>query len=245
MMKKISKLVKTILRRCAARMPLRWQQELKRIYYAWQIRHGSFTSSEKEFETLSAFVDEGFLVIDIGANIGHYTVKLSQLVGPTGRVVACEPVPKTFELLAANVQLLQHQNVTVLNLAVSDKWNIVGMQVPSFETGLRNYYKASVDETVKDCMVLCACLDAFDFPQAIGLVKIDVEGHELNVLKGMTRLLLRDHPVLIVETESQNVISFLREIGYESEHLPDSPNVIFTKAVLNDSVYIPTEISHR
>lgn len=93
-----------LLKRLAAKLPLPIQQELKRFYFAWQIRRGRFYTDEKEFSLLNAFIAHGDWVLDIGANIGHYTRRLSDLVGPAGRVIAFEPIPQTFEVLAANAQ---------------------------------------------------------------------------------------------------------------------------------------------
>ena len=70
-------------------------------------------------------------------------------------------------------------------------------------------------------------LDSLCINQRIALVKIDVEGHESFVLAGMQRLIERDHPVLIVETGSKEVIANLKSLGYISEKLQNSPNVLF------------------
>jgi ubiquinone/menaquinone biosynthesis C-methylase UbiE len=93
--------MKRRLKKLAARLPLRWQQELKRRYFANQIRKHSFRAPEPEFEMLSPMVSAGDWVLDVGANIGQYTLRLSELVGESGRVISFEPVPETFELLAA------------------------------------------------------------------------------------------------------------------------------------------------
>jgi hypothetical protein len=58
-------------------------------------------------------------------------------------------------------------------------------------------------------------------------VKIDAEGHELQVLLGMTQLLARDKPVLIVEANCGEVDAFLESLNYAVESLPDSPNHIY------------------
>jgi hypothetical protein len=60
----------------------------------------------------------------------------------------------------------------------------------------------------------------------VRLVKIDVEGHELPALRGMRRLLQRDHPVLIVETGSQETTTLLGSLDYTVERLPGSSNLL-------------------
>ena len=128
----------TLFNRFAARLPERWQSELKRIHFGRQIIRGTFETSEPEYKILSQLIKPGDWVIDIGANVGHYTKRFSELVGVHGRIIAFEPVPTTFALLAANVQLFAHANVTLINAAVSDKFGVVGMSIPRSSTGLTN-----------------------------------------------------------------------------------------------------------
>ncbi|HEY6045537.1 MAG TPA: hypothetical protein VIU65_02980, partial [Pyrinomonadaceae bacterium] len=81
-------------------MPSSWQLEIRRHLYRRQIRRGVFTTHEPEYGLLSSFLSDGDWAIDIGANIGHYTKGMSDLVGARGRVIAFEPVADTFTLLA-------------------------------------------------------------------------------------------------------------------------------------------------
>jgi FkbM family methyltransferase len=217
-----------LLKRIAATLPPVWQNELKRIYFRRQIRRDSFITPEPEYAILSTLITSGDWVIDVGANVGHYTKRFSELVGPTGRVIAFEPVPETFALLAANLQVLPKTNVTLINAAVSDKTNLVGMSVPAFDTGLRNFYQAHLSDAAdSDLQVLTLCLNSLDLAHRITLVKIDAEGHETGVLRGMHQILIRDKPTLIVETDSREVEDSLQRIGYTPERLDGSPNVLF------------------
>ena len=212
------------LKRVASFLPTSLQYELKRHYYAWQIRTGRFRSPEPEFDCLDQWIQEGDWVIDVGANVGHYTVRFSQLVGPSGRVLAFEPILQTFSFLAANVRRLPHNNVTLFNTALTDRSRLVGMCVPKTLAGT---YLAHMSESNADLFVLSHTLDNLSLPHAIKLVKIDAEGHELAVLRGMTRILLNDRPTLIVEANSNTTVEFLRSYGYEIETLAGSPNRIF------------------
>jgi FkbM family methyltransferase len=217
-----------LLKQIAARLPNRWQTELKRIHFRRQIKKGNFLTDEPEYKILSNFINYGDWVIDIGANIGRYTKGFSELVGAHGRVIAFEPVPTTFSLLSANVQLFANQNVSLINAAVSDKLGVVSMSMPKFSTGLANYYEAHIS-TSADCTisVLTMSLDSLCISQHVALVKIDVEGHESFVLAGMQRLIQASHPVLIIETSSKEVYADVASLGYIPEKLPSSPNVLF------------------
>ena len=182
--------MKRTLKRLAARLPRRWQQELKRRYFGRQIRNRTFRTDEAEFELLSTMVSTGDWALDIGANLGHYTVKLSELVGARGRVISFEPVPETFELLAANVALIPHRNVTLINAAASDSSGVCGMQIPKLaDSGLDNFYTAHLSAEPCSLNVLRIAVDSFTPPEPIRLVKIDAEGHELPALRGMKKLL--------------------------------------------------------
>jgi FkbM family methyltransferase len=219
--------VNNFLKRLSSRLPLLWQQELKRLMFRHEIRYQKFRSYEAEFPILGSLIAAGDWVVDVGANVGHYTKRFSDLVGPGGRVIAVEPVPETFELLAANVLLFQHRNVTLLNVAASEQPGVAGMQIPRFETGLNNYYQASLSKGTAHTYVLTLRLDALAFPHPIKLMKIDAEGHDPAVLRGAGALLARDHPILILETSSSEVSEHLQELGYTSERLPGSPNRLF------------------
>jgi FkbM family methyltransferase len=215
-----------IAKTLAARLPRAIQHELKRVYYRRQIRHGRFVSDEPEFDRLHNFVGPGDWVIDVGANVGWYTKRLSDLVGDEGRVLAIEPVPETFQLLAANAALFRHANVTLLNLAASDRLGLVSMRLPTFETGAPNYFQAAITATGGKHRVLALPLDSIGIDHRVAFVKIDAEGHDPQVLMGMLDLIRRDHPTLIVES-ARDVSARLVYLGYRAEHLPGSTNVLF------------------
>jgi FkbM family methyltransferase len=208
-------------------MPATWQLELKRRRYRRQIARGAFISGEPEDALLDSILGEGDWAIDVGANIGHYTKRMSDLVGGHGRVIAFEPVVDTFSLLAANVQLYQHQNVTLVNAAASQRTGVTGISIPRFENGLLNYYEASVGTGSGGLQVMSLSIDSLCLPHPVRVVKIDAEGHELQVLLGMTQLLARDKPVLIVEANCREVDAFLESLNYAVESLPNSPNHIY------------------
>ena len=223
-----TKMMKQWLKKVASKLPVAWQLDLKRWYFRGQIRRNNFVTSEPEFAILDTLIKPGDWTIDVGANIGHYTKRLSDLCGADGRVLAFEPIPETFALLASNVTLFTNANVTLLNFAASSRMSAAGMEIPSFDIGLKNYYEASISASGAGMQVLTLKIDSLEIERKISLVKIDVEEHEAQVLEGMAKLLERDHPTLIVETGSNDVIQMLESrYVYRSERLPDSPNVLF------------------
>jgi hypothetical protein len=101
------------------------------------------------------------------------------------------------------------------------------MDIPTFATnGLENLYEAHVTDG-GSLRVLGLSVDDLQISAPIRLIKIDAEGHELSVLKGMPRLLTRDRPTLIVEGDNHEVEQFLTVIGYTSSKLPGSWNRVF------------------
>ena len=222
-----------VLKQLAATLPATLQNDLKRIHYRRQIKKGAFVTSEPEYKNLHTLIAPGDWVIDVGANVGHYTKRFSELVGPGGRVIAFEPVPETFALLSSNVQLYRFMNVTSINTALLDKCEVLSMHIPNFETGLKNFCRAhliAVDSGLPNLRVLATRLDSLEIPGKVTLVKIDAEGHELAVIRGMVELLRRDHPTLIVETSSDEVIGLVTGLGYDTEQLAGSPNRLFRRA---------------
>lgn len=214
------------LKSIAARLPESWQAELERLYFGRQIARGTFVATEHEFARLPELLAPGDWAIDVGANVGHYTKRMSDLVGPSGRVLAFEPVPATFELLAANVGRFRHANVSLFNAAVSSGLQVLGMSLPRFDCGLTNYYEAQLTPDGGAMRVLTMSLDSLQIGPPIRLVKIDAEGHEEAVISGMVKLIERHRPTLIVETWSEPVGELLRDRGYRCERAEGSSNLL-------------------
>jgi FkbM family methyltransferase len=219
--------MKQLAKQVASFTSERFQRTLKRYTYGRQIRAGRFGASEPEYAQLDRLVAAGDWVIDVGANIGHYTLRLAELVGPRGRVFAFEPIPPTFELLAANCALSPHRNITLFNAAVSEDAGVVSMVVPEWgRLGSRlNFSEARItaDGGGSDAWsVLTLRVDDLGLPRRIGLIKVDAEGHEAAVIRGMARLIERDRPVIIAEGTAASAL--LESLGYEGRHQPDSPN---------------------
>jgi len=210
-----------------SRLPARVQFELRRLKFARQIRMGTFSSPEPEINLVADCLGDGDWAIDVGANVGHYTCTMARYVGASGRVLAFEPIPTSFALLAANVRASGVRNVTLFNVALSSEASVSAMSIPRYEeTGICNYYQARISNE-GDFPVLCMKLDAIPILGKVALVKIDVEGHDLQVLIGMETLLSKDRPLLIVEGSlSGPVAAWLAERRYRLRKDAGSPNIV-------------------
>ena len=219
--------MKNALKRLAARLPEQWQQHLKRLYFSRLIRNRTFLTDEPEYSLLPEVLQPGDWVVDVGANVGHYTLRCSELVGADGRVVAFEPVPASFELLSANAARSTFTNITLINAAASDTCCVLGMTIPKFATGLTDYYRAQLSGDSGELRVLCVPVDSLGIDERVKLVKIDAEGHELAVIRGMKRLVMKYRPILIVESNDAEVAGLMQEWGYRKEHTEGSPNDVY------------------
>jgi FkbM family methyltransferase len=225
-------MISDFAKRLAAHLPQPSQQELKRRHFRREIERGTFRTDEPEWALAAQWLRPGDWAIDVGANIGHYAKRFSDLVGAEGRVIAFEPVPATFELLTSNVARFEHANVTLLNLAASDGCRPVSMNVPRFETGLRNYYQAAITPQGGDVAALTCAIDSLQLPAGrVRLIKIDAEGHDAVALRGGRALLERDRPVIVIESASGEVLELMRSLGYANEQRKGSSNIVFDPGV--------------
>ncbi|NJD19472.1 MAG: FkbM family methyltransferase, partial [Gemmatimonadetes bacterium] len=217
----------TLMKKLASRLPESVQLELKRRRYARLMRRGAFWPDDPEAARLREWVGEGDWVLDIGASIGTYAWALSSLVGPEGRVICFEPVPSTFAVLAVNARSFPHQNVTLVNAAVSRRSGTVGVTLPA-EYGHESHYYARVVAGRAPLNVLSVCIDDLPLEDAkISFVKMDVEGHEEAVVEGMMTLLARDRPRLVIEGSSTRIEALLQPLGYHWSRREGSPNTLY------------------
>lgn len=206
------------------------QHELRRLRYRMQIRRKSFKTTEIEYSLLDKWIKPGDWVLDIGANVGHYSLRLSELVGKSGRVLVFEPVPSTVDLLASNISRAAYQNLSIFNVAVSNKTDLLGMVVPENYPDSK-YYRAHISNDTTSLNILSISIDSLNISHPVKLAKIDVEGHEISVLRGMESLLKRDFPILIVEGDSSEVNNYLASLAYVGKRIQGSVNQIFEPLV--------------
>ena len=216
-------------KRIVAFLPAHVQTSLRRYRALRQFEKGRHVSDEPEFKVLTQWIGPEDWVLDLGANVGHYTCEFARIVGPSGRVIAFEPIPTTFAVLSAVVERGGFTNVTLVNAAVSSQTGVVRMTMPAGDSGLPNYYQASIGSGPgrEAYQCLAFAVDDIALPHRVALAKIDVEGHEESVLSGMQRILARDRPILIVEGTTQRTTPMFEGLGYAPSTLPGSPNTLF------------------
>lgn len=143
----------------------------------------------------------GMAVLDIGANIGYFTMLSAALVGPSGYVLAIEPNPANARLLEASRRQNGFAQVTVAQLAAAPATGLLVLHA-SHSNGSTSALPAAADANAVLGAQTVPCLrpDALvPAGQRIDLIKVDVEGAEYAALSGCTALLARDRPVIISE----------------------------------------------
>jgi FkbM family methyltransferase len=142
------------------------------------------TYDSKELQVVSRLILPGDVVFDIGANIGYWTIALSELVGRSGKVVAFEPDPENFRILTENVRLNHATNVEAHNLALSSIDGTRLLHRSLYNSG--DYSLLPVSDERDSVEVECRRLDRFCAETGLmpSFVKMDVQGHEAEVLLG-------------------------------------------------------------
>jgi len=173
-------------------------------------------------------LNTGQVFIDIGANVGYYTVLGSRLVGNNGLVIAIEPSIRNIHYLYRHVVLNKAQNVIIISAAVADE-----LSVATFSPGV-NYAEGhlsseccqlEVNSGNRATVAPTVTLDAVVGKLGVipDVIKIDVEGSEYLVLQGAYSTLIRAKPILFLSVHSEvlriKCVSYLLDIGYSVEAL--------------------------
>jgi len=184
-------------------------------------------------------LEEGGVFVDVGAHFGYFTLLASSVVGSSGKVVAIEAMPSTFERLQKNIRKnnLEDRCVAV-NCAAYDReteleFKDYGLVLSSLNSafGIRND-KININEGVREILIRAQTLDSILESrniERVDVVKIDAESSEYYVLQGMKNTLEQYHPILIVELgdegvinsgkSTQDVIDYLKEFRYSAWEL--------------------------
>ena len=179
---------------------------------------------EKFKETSAVHCKEGDVVLDIGANMGSHSVALSKLL-PNMKIMAFEPQRHVCTLLKNNVKLNGANNVDIYCHALSDHEGTSRFKKYDPATDKRNQgaqqINANFDGEEVKLRQLDTILEEHGNPR-VCMVKIDVEGHERNVLNGARKMMARDKPPIYFEDWGQETCNYLRNLNYEITDLKDA-----------------------
>ena len=195
------------------------------------------TYERKYIDFFCSKIREGDVVVDVGAYIGYFSLLASERSGDKGCVYAFEPVPRNYERLIRNLKVNQVKNVKAYNFGLSERNEILSFSVPREIPAEASLYQSNVTEIFRGIKmqkdVIEARLKPFDIfyneegLNKVNVVKIDAEGAELKILRGMKNTLKSDlllllfieiFPPLIEHTGGSvgGLITFLTNCGFKN-----------------------------
>ena len=181
------------------------------------------------YRMLQAILRPGMNILDIGANIGYYAMMESLAIGPSGRVTAIEPMLPNIEMLKRNVELNNANNIDVIHGAVSESTG-TGEMYMSTHSNLHTFHRdGSAFNYLESTPTKVPTMTLRDAGERSGnradLIRMDVEGHEVEILGQLVKLVREDvmSPMVIFETHLSRytpendftpVLNGLFELGY-------------------------------
>ncbi len=179
--------------------------------------------SEMEIELFRQLIRPGDIVLDIGANIGSHTLYFSKAVGQKGLVLAFEPQRIIFQTLCANMALNSILNVQCCNVAVGEIPGSIIVPILNYNVE-NNFGGLNLGTFESGEQVQVVPIDSLNLPRC-NFLKIDVEGMEINVLKGAKKTIQKHKPLLYVEDDKEEnssvLVEYISSLGYKMYlHLP-------------------------
>jgi len=181
-------------------------------------------------ELFKKVVKEGEVVVDLGANVGYFTLLAAKLVGPKGKVFSFEPEPKNYNYLEQNIELNNYNNVQSFQKAVSDKNGKTKLYICDYDTGhhtinkfegVQAYSRGRIVEE-KSVEIETITLNEFfkDKEELINVIKMDIEGAEALALAGMDNILKKNKKLkifieffpLLIKKMGSSPSEFLRKL---------------------------------
>lgn len=159
--------------------------------------------------------------IDVGANIGKHTIITAKKLGKKGRVISIEADSENIDLLKNNIKINECENVEIHNIACFNKKGTVEFYRSEFNPSISSIYNK------KDRIKTLCPSDTLDNLaikyKDIKIIKIDVEGAELEVLEGTKKIIIRNHPTIIFEAQNNKTLNkikkFLKKFDYKIKRL--------------------------
>jgi FkbM family methyltransferase len=197
---------------------LRYQWGRRLFFAIYDVYKKMFEAGE--IDRLRIYVPEDSLVVDVGANVGFFTMRFANWVGRQGCVIAIEPEARNFAELQRRVVANAYSDVVEAHNAVADRvagevWLAVNPDHPGD-------HKIGNEGVAVRALTVDGLCSAHGRPLAF--MKIDVQGAEMRVLAGAQAVLEKDQPVLFVEVDSaalsrfgtstDELLSFLSRFGY-------------------------------
>ena len=184
-----------------------------------------FGFRDESLDALLSLCKAGFHVIDVGANLGWSVLNLAK-ISNTGTILGFEPDPLNFQKLTENVSANHMTNIVLLSVGLGDKSHTARMEVRTpLNRGGNRIAPSNSNAYSIEIVTLDSSQEVSRLPR-VDLIKIDVEGYELKVLRGSREVLKKFKPILFIELDQNNLkdqgdtpsalIEYLIELGYVS-----------------------------
>jgi FkbM family methyltransferase len=177
-----------------------------------------------EKNKIKKFVSNSDVVVDVGANIGLFSLILSDLVGEQGQVYSFEPIPLLQKKLVNNLNLNRIKNVKTFESGIGDKESEIEIYLNPKQSGLSSAVAKPSDNYISQKVKLTTLDNFFSSrKEKVSFIKIDTEGYEPQVLLGAKELISRDKPVIYIELggdhqqTSAESLRILKELNYKCE----------------------------
>jgi FkbM family methyltransferase len=184
------------------------------------------------YDVFTEMIQRGNTVVDVGANIGYFTLLFSKIVGENGKVYSFEPVSQIYSKLEKNIEINSVGNIVAENYALGEEQSeltINYQESSSGQSSLINKTQNSVSEKIH-VVTLDSYLEKFD---ALDFVKIDIEGFEFQALRGMQKTLKKFKPSVVMEFSpllyrnidedylgySRSLLNFMMALGYRIKNI--------------------------
>ena len=214
---------------------------------------------ENEIELLERFIKPGTDSIDVGVYRGVYSFEMSKY---SKNVHSFEPNPIIFEYINKNLKKIIN-NIFLYNYALSNKNQVIDLKVPIrnekynrenfeefYELGRATIHQENTFKRYEKFQITSKKIDEFNFKNNISFIKIDVEGHELEVIKGGEEIISKNKPILLVEIEerySQNKVSdtinYINKLGYISHYYDNKilkkTSELNNLSLFNNYIFLP------
>ena len=188
---------------------------------------------EYQSELFKDLIKPGMVVIDIGANIGYYTLIAAKLVGDSGRVYAFEPEPNSYRILVKNIAINGYSNVVAIRKALSNQHGRVKLFLDKYTFGTPSFAEHNVPHKAGFVEVETETLDNFLPDGKVDLIKIDAQGAEGLILDGARKILRTNESLKIImefwpyglsnlKSDSLNLLNELERCGFRIKLLDDT-----------------------
>lgn len=171
-------------------------------------------------QAFALFVEPGMTVYDVGANVGFYSMIAARLAGPNGRVVAFDPLRKNMEMIEHNARLNRFDHVSIHGVALGNEDGTAAFFVSKNPSWGRLKTAGRPEKTIAEEVVEIRSIDSLtrNGLSTADLMKIDVEGAEVEVLEGAREMLKSSRPILFIDLHGTNakIARLLRELDYDA-----------------------------